>query len=245
MKTSAITRPLKSHSVTVAIAAFNEEKNLETLLLALHQTFQQLGFSLPVLIIDDGSTDNSLITLRCLQKQYAFLQVLAHPQCQGLTAVLKTMIAYSTTDWIYLSGGDLESDIETDLPLLLESCTAGVDAVAGWRQHRQDGKGLASKMANWACRLSFGLQIHDMNWIKLIRLDLLAALPLERTTHRYLLPVLAGWGYRVIEVPTVWHSRQAGQSKFGHKRLWTSSIAFLKLWLWFQFQGRRLAPSAK
>lgn len=245
MKTSTLSAPpipIQSCSITVVVAAFNEQDNLKYLLLALEQTFQNLGFILSVLLIDDGSTDHSSQVLKQLGAQYSFLRVIRHPQRKGLTGVLQTALANTTSDWLYLTPADLESNPYTDLPLLLEACVSGVDAVAGWRQGRKDGKSFASAIANCTCCLAFRLQIHDMNWIKLVRRDLLAALPLEQVTYRYLLPVLAGWGYRIAETPTPYHLRQHGKSKFGSKRLISSAIDFWKLWWWFQTKGRLLNP---
>lgn len=76
-----------------------------------------------------------------------------------------------------------------------------------------------------------------MNWIKLVRRDLLLTLPVKTITHRYLLAVLAAQGYKVTEVPTPWHPRYSGTTKFGKKRLLTSAIDFVKLWWWFQTEG--------
>ncbi len=238
----SLTPPSLSQSVTVVIPALNEEGNLERLLLALEQTFKNLGFTLPVLLIDDGSTDNSPQILRHLSEQYSFLKVIRHPQNQGVTGVWKTALAHVKSDWIFWGQADLESDFQTDLPLLLEACVSGVDGVAGWRQKRGDGKIFASKVANSACRLSFGLKIHDMNWIKLVRRDLLTTVPFDVVTHRYLLAVLAGRGYNITEVPTPWHPRYSGQSKFGRGRLISSAIDFGKTWWWFNIQSRPLIP---
>lgn len=229
----------QSRSITVVIPALNEEGNLEKLLLNFEETFQNLGFTLPVIVIDDGSTDNSPIILAHLTKKYDFLKVIHHPVRRGVTGVWKTALANVKTDWIFWGQADLESDPRTDVPLLLEACHPGVDAVAGWRQKRGDGKILASSVANITCRLVFGLKIHDMNWIKLIRRDVLLNLPLEKITHRYLLAVLAARGYRVTEVATPWHDRFSGKSKFGKGRLVTSAVDFVKLWWWFQTEGRQ------
>ncbi len=235
--------PVGSGSITVIIPALNEEGNLQRLLLDLDQTFYYLGQTIPVLLVDDGSTDNSLQLLIGLSRNYPWLKVIRHPQRRGVTGVWKTALAHTTSDWLYWGQADLESDFRTDLPLLLAACVPGVDGVAGWRQQRGDGKILASNFANWACSLAFGLKIHDMNWIKLVRRDLLAALPLDLVTHRYLLAILAGWGYQITEVPTPWHPRHSGQSKFGKGRLIASALDFWQVWWWFQTKGR-LASAA-
>ncbi|MBV9389786.1 MAG: glycosyltransferase family 2 protein [Chroococcidiopsidaceae cyanobacterium CP_BM_ER_R8_30] len=238
-----IPSPQESRSVTIVIPALNEEGNLAKLMLVLDQTFQDIGFTLPVLLIDDGSTDNSPQLLTDLSQQYSFLQVIRHPCRRGVTGVWKTALAYTSSDWIYWGQADLESDFRTDLPLLLQACLPGVDGVAGWRQKRGDGKIFASALANSICRLAFGLKVHDMNWIKIVRRDVLTALPLDLITHRYILAVLAGWGYRITEVPTPWHPRYSGKSKFGRGRLISSAIDFWQLWWWFQTKGRLLSTA--
>ncbi|MUG94378.1 glycosyltransferase [Scytonema sp. UIC 10036] len=230
---------IESPSIAVVIPALNEEGNLEKLLLYLEETFLNLGFTLPVVIIDDGSTDRSPEILARLSEQYKFLKVIRHPQRRGVTEVWKTALTYVKTDWIFWGQADLESDPRTDIPLLLlQGYVTGADVVAGWRQKRGDGKIFASKFANFTCRLFFGLKIHDMNWIKLVRRDLLSSLPIEKITHRYLLAILAAQGYYITEVPTPWHNRYSGKSKFGKRRLMTSAIDFVKLWWWFQTEGR-------
>lgn len=233
IKRSSPLPPTQTRSVTIVIPACNEEGNLERLFLFLEQTFEDLRYTLPVLLIDDGSSDNSPQILARLSEQYSFLQVVRHPQRRGVTQVWKTALSKVTTDWIVWGQADLESDPRTDIPLLLEACVSGVDAVAGWRQNRRDNKLMASSLANGACRLVFGSTIHDMNWIKIVRRDILAQLPVERVTHRYLLAVLSAQGYNVTEVPTPWHSRYSGESKFGFGRLFSSGRDFFFLLLWW------------
>ncbi|QLE43846.1 glycosyltransferase family 2 protein [Nostoc sp. C052] len=237
--------PVHNYSVTIVIPCLNEEGNLERLLLNIEETFEKIGFSLPVLVVDDGSTDNSYKILNQMSEKYDYLSIIRHPERRGVTEVWKTALDNVQTDWIFWGQADLESDPRTDLPLLLEACVPGVDAVAGWRQKRGDGKLLASKLANTTCHLLFGLKIHDMNWIKLVRRDLLLTLPVETITHRYLLAVLAAQGYNVTEVPTPWHPRYSGTTKFGKKRLLTSAIDFVKLWWWFQTEGSQVNRGQK
>jgi len=230
--------PLVSRSITVVIPCLNEAGNLEKLFLDLQLTFDNLGFTLPVLLVDDGSVDKTPQILVSLQKKYSFLKVIRHPQRRGVAAVWRTALNNTSTDWIFWGQADLESDFKTDLPALLEACSSDVDGVAGWRQKRGDGKLAASSFANSSCRLAFGMKIHDMNWIKLVRRDLLAPLPIEKVTHRFLLAVLAGQGYQITEVATPWHERYSGVSNFGRKRLFKSATDFSRVVWWFYVESR-------
>jgi glycosyltransferase involved in cell wall biosynthesis len=246
MEKNVYYRPLPpsiTNSVTIVIAARNEADNLRPFFFDLEKAFIDLRLTFPVLVINDGSTDHSLPILEELKTKYDFLKVIHHPQSKGLTHVLQTAVNESDTDWIYLSPADLESNPSSDLPLLYHACDQRIDAVAGWRQNRKDGKVFASKVANLTCRLLFGLRINDMNWIKLVRRDLLANLPLERVTHAYFLAVLAKFGYQITEVPTPWYPRKSGKSKFGVKRLLPAALKVLQLWWWVKTHPKFLADS--
>ncbi|NET56891.1 MAG: glycosyltransferase family 2 protein [Symploca sp. SIO2E6] len=230
---TTIEKPIISGSVTIVIPVLNEAGNLPRLLSLLEETFLHLGYELPVLVINDGSTDETPQILGDLQQQYLFLKVVHHERCQGVTQVWKTALTQVQTDWLFWGQGDLESDPRVDVPTLLNAATMGVDAIAGWRQNREDGKICSSQLANRVCQLAFGMTIHDMNWVKLIRRDALVDLPLELVTHRYLLAVLSAMGYRVIEVPTPWYPRFSGVSNFGYGRLFTSTLDFIRVLVWF------------
>jgi dolichol-phosphate mannosyltransferase len=232
--------PYESRSVTVVIPCLNEEGNLEPLLESICAAFDRLGYILPVLVINDGSTDRTPEILAKLTQQYSFLRVVSHAYRKGVAAVWKTALLQVESDWILWGQADMESHPNEDIPLLINACVAGVDGVAGWRQGRGDGKIVASTFANTACRLVFGTQLNDMNWIKIVRRDLLLNLPIEFITHRYLLAVLVGQGHTITQVPTMWHPRLSGKSKFGKKRLFSSAIDFARVLLWF-FLFRPLA----
>ncbi|MEO0868719.1 MAG: glycosyltransferase family 2 protein [Cyanobacteria bacterium J06642_11] len=238
------TAPLRTGSVTVVIPALNEAGNLEKLFEQICTACADLGKTFPVLVVDDGSTDESPEILARLSEQHSFLTVVRHPQRRGVAAVWQTALDNVKTKWIFWGQADLESDPATDIPKLLRAYRPGVSAIAGWRQKRGDGKTQASQLANRACQKAFGLEIHDMNWIKLVRKDALEDLPIELITHRYLLAVLAGLGHSVVEVETPWHPRFSGVSNFGKKRLFTSARDFLRVVTWF-YISRPLTPYLK
>jgi hypothetical protein len=75
-----------------------------------------------------------------------------------------------------------------------------------------------------------------------VRRNLVQDLPLQTTTHRYLLAVLAGLGHEIIEVPTAWHPRYSGKSKFGSMRLISSAIGFTRACWWFYTAKRPIFP---
>ncbi len=131
---------------------------------------------------------------------------------------------------------DLESDPEEDIPKLLGKLDEGYDVVAGWRQGRKEGKVFASGIYNRVSKTLFHIDLHDMNWIKAFRREVIESLPpLRSDWHRFILQIAAHQGFRIGEVPTTWYRRQAGQSKFGFGRIPISLLDVLVVWFLLTF----------
>jgi len=195
-----------------------------------------LGVSGELIVVDDGSTDGTGEKLRVLQGSYPSLRVISHRRNLGLTAALRAGFRAAQGEVIVFLPADLESDPETDIPLLLSKLHEGYDVVAGWRQGRRDRKIVASAIYNWTCRWLFGVQAHDMNWVKAFRREVIESLPpLRSDWHRFLLMIAAHQGFRVSEVPTPYHPRQAGRSKFGIGRIPVSLLDVLVVWFLLTF----------
>src|ERR687896_458969 len=106
------------------------------------------------------------------------------------------------------------------------------------RQGRRDGKRVASRIANVACRLLFGLEVHDLNWIKAFRREVTDGLALRSQWHRYILVMAHHEGYRIGEVKVPYRPREAGRSKFGLGRLPVSAIDVVTLKFLLTFQRK-------
>ncbi len=125
------------------------------------------------------------------------------------------------------TGRLLESDPEEDIPKLLAKMNEGYDVVAGWRQGRNDRKIFASTIYNIASRLVFGLEAHDMNWIKAFRREVIESIHLRSDWHRFILMLAAAQGYKIGEVPVNYYPRQKGRSKYGLARIPVSFLDVL------------------
>ncbi|MCB0247435.1 MAG: glycosyltransferase family 2 protein [Anaerolineae bacterium] len=230
-------RPL----VSVLIPARNEVDNIPTLLAKVAtamQSLEQRGFSGELVLIDDGSTDGTGDLARGLQADYPFLRLFTHRRNLGLTAALRTGFRHVRGDVIIFLPADLESDPEEDIPKLLDKLNEGYDVVAGWRQGRNDGKVFASGIYNIVSRWLFKIDVHDMNWIKAFRREVIESLPpLRSDWHRFLLHIAAYQGFRIGEVPTNWYQRQAGRSKYGFSRIPVSLLDVLVVWFLLTFSN--------
>ena len=110
--------------------------------------------------------------------------------------------------------------------------------MSGWRQDRRDGKNFASwiynKIANWL----FDIKVHDKNWIKGFKVEVIQGLLLRSDWHRYLLMIFAHKGYMITEVQTNWYPRKYGKSKFGFMRFPISIIDLLVLKFIMKYQEK-------
>jgi glycosyltransferase involved in cell wall biosynthesis len=210
-------------AVSVLIPARNEVDNIAEVAARTARAFDALRLGPgegELLLVDDGSTDGTGELAESLAVTYPFLRVIHHRRNLGLTAALSTGFRHVRGDLVLFLPADLESDPETDIPLLVGKLQEGYDVVAGWRQGRKEGKVFASGIYNAVSRGLFGLTVHDMNWIKGFRREVTENLPpLRSDWHRFLLHIAASEGYRIGEVPTVWHRRQAGRSHYGLARI--------------------------
>lgn len=226
-------------AVSVLVPARNEVGNITELVARVGRAFAERGLAasqVELVLINDGSTDGTGELAEQLCSSHPFLRVIHHRRNLGLTAALRTGFRVVRGDLILFLPADLESDPETDIPLLLDKLAEDYDVVAGWRQGRIEGKVFASGIYNLASRILFGLQLHDMNWIKGFRREVIESLPpLRSDWHRFILHIAAHQGYRIGEVATLWHKRRAGRSKFGFSRIPISLLDVLVVWFLLTF----------
>ncbi|MGI6207446.1 MAG: glycosyltransferase family 2 protein [Anaerolineae bacterium] len=205
--------------VSIFAPAYNEGGNLPLLLEKLDRTIERLGVSAEVVIVNDGSTDDTASILDRAAGIYPWLRVIHHRRNAGLTEAMRTGFEAVRGEVVVFIPSDLESDPEEDVPALLSKLDEGYDVVAGWRQGRRDRKVFASWIYNNVSARLFGVHAHDMNWIKAFRRDVIENIHLRSDWHRFILMIAAAQGYRVGEVKTSYRPRPTGRSKFGIGRI--------------------------
>ena len=218
-------------SISVVVPARNEEATIAAVVERSFQAFDELGRAGEVLVVNDGSTDATATVLAELQARYPHLRVFTHRRSRGMTAALQRMFTASQGDIVILIPADMESDPLRDVPTLVRTLEANdLDVAAGWRQGRRDNKVLASKVYNVVMDRIAGVHVHDGNWIKAMRREVVASFPpLRSDWHRFLLMIAVHNGFRVGEVPTFYQPRPAGSSKFGWERIPKSLLDVLVL----------------
>ena len=115
--------------VTVIVPAYNEARTIEQVLRRL----TELDFDAEILVVDDGSIDETVEIVGGLEAEIPGLRLIVHERNQGKGAAVRTGINASTGDFVMIQDADLEYD-PADIPKLLGPLFDGVaDVVYGTR----------------------------------------------------------------------------------------------------------------
>jgi len=206
--------------VTALIPAYNEAENLEPLLEKLTADLRALGKTYEILVVDDGSTDDTLARLRDLHRRIPHLRAIVFRRNYGKSAALSVGFHAARGRILVTLDGDLQDD-SAEIGGLIQKLDEGYDLVSGWKQKRKDpiSKTIPSKLFNAVTSSMTGVKLHDMNCgLKAYRAEVVKTIQLRGELHRFI-PALAHWnGFRVGEMRTVHHPRLHGKTKFGAAR---------------------------
>ncbi len=209
-------------SLSVVVPVFNEEANVEPLVLQVLEAVKPLSITCELIIVDDGSTDRTLARLRELLRETPELVVVQLARNFGQTAALQAGFDRARGDVIVTMDGDLQND-PRDVPLLTEALSQGADVVSGWRKDRRDLlllRKVPSWIANRLIRLLTGVPIHDQGCsLKAYRREIVRGLDLYGDMHRFIAVLTLPLGATIREIEVTHHPRVAGISKYGISRV--------------------------
>ena len=208
--------------LTVVIPIFNEAPNLEPLHRELTEALSRAGRPYEVILIDDGSSDQSWEIMARLQARDPRLRVIRFRRNFGQTAAFAAGFAEARGRIIVTSDGDLQND-PRDIPGLVDKLDNGqFDIVCGWRKDRKDpflNRRLPSMMANRLISWATGVRLNDYGCsLKAFRAEVVKPLRLYGELHRFLPALASEMGVRIAEEPVNHRARAHGQSKYGISR---------------------------
>jgi glycosyltransferase involved in cell wall biosynthesis len=207
--------------LSIVIPVHNESPNIKPLYDELTQTLSQYGRSYELLIVDDGSTDDSFEQLAALQVRDPRLRVIRFRRNFGQTAAFAAGFAHARGRLVVTSDGDLQND-PRDIPQMVALIDQGNDIVCGWRKDRKDAfvtrrmpSVLANKLISWAT----GVALHDYGCsLKVFRTEVVKPLRLYGEMHRFLPAIASQIGVKIAEMVVNHRPRRAGVTKYGLSR---------------------------
>jgi glycosyltransferase involved in cell wall biosynthesis len=220
--------------ISIIVPLLNEDESLPELADWIERVCSEHGYSHEVIMIDDGSTDNSWHVIEQLSEQYSSVKGIKFQRNYGKSAALNEGFKAATGNVIITMDADLQ-DSPDEIPDLYRMITAdGFDLVSGWKKKRYDNaltKNLPSKLYNAVNRWISGIKLHDMNCgLKAYRRNVIKSIEVYGEMHRFI-PVLAkAAGFRKIGEKVVVHrARKYGHSKFGWERFINGFLDLLSI----------------
>ena len=206
--------------LSIVVPVHDEEDNVKPLYEALTRALRKLGRTYEIIVVDDGSRDDTYQRLAQLADADDTFKLIKLRRNFGQTAAMAAGFDHAAGDVVIPIDGDLQND-PADIPRLLDKLNEGYDVVSGWRQDRQDSavRRLPSRIANWLIGRVTGVRLHDYGCtLKAYRADVIAETQLYGEMHRFLPALAAQAGARIAEVPVRHHPRVSGRSKYGLRR---------------------------
>ena len=206
---------------SIVVPLHNEQENVTDLYDRLKAVMEAHGESFEIVLVDDGSDDQTFSLLREIAAVDSRVTVVKLRRNFGQTAGLSAGFDHARGEYIIAMDGDLQHD-PADIPLFLEKIAEGYDIVSGWRRQRIDNlwlRRIPSRCANWLMAKFSGVDIHDFGTtFKAYRREILEQVPLYGELHRFI-PALASWhGASICEVPIRNVNRERGNSHYGISR---------------------------
>jgi len=228
---------------SIVVPLHNEQENVTDLYDRLKAVMEAHGESFEIVLVDDGSSDQTFAMLREIAAVDSRVTVVKLRRNFGQTAGLAAGFDHARGEYIIAMDGDLQHD-PNDIPIFLEKIAAGYDIVSGWRKVRVDNfwlRRIPSRIANWMMAKISGVDIHDFGTtFKAYRRDILEQVPLYGELHRFI-PALASWhGATICEVPIRNVNRERGVSHYGITRTFRVFFDLLTIRFLLKYLSRPL-----
>jgi dolichol-phosphate mannosyltransferase len=221
--------------LSVVIPVYNEVENIRDLVEETSRTLQGT-IDYEIIVVDDGSDDDTPTVLQACRAVQPRLRVIRHAQRSGQSAAIGNGVQAARSLWIVTLDGDGQNDPADIMRLYstMESSADKVMLVTGQRLNRRDDilKRFSSRVANAVRAWVLQDRTPDTGCgIKLFARDTYNRLPQFDHMHRFLPALVQGLGGETVSIAVNHRARRGGVSKYGvMDRLWTGIIDMLGVW---------------
>ena len=227
--------------ISIVVPVYNESESIKLLINEIFYVMDSHKLQFELIIVNDGSVDNTINVLENLSKKIKQLIVINLRKNYGQTAALAAGFDNSNGEIIVTLDGDLQND-PNDIPNLITKINEGYDLICGWRFERKDkliNRRIPSKIANRLIGKVTGIFLHDYGCsLKAFKREIIKDIKLYGELHRFL-PVLANIeGAKIKETKVNHRKRKYGYSKYGIDRTFRVLMDLLTVWFMNKFLTR-------
>lgn len=218
-------------SLSVILPALNEAENLRRGVGPAIAALSALGVDWEVVIVDDGSTDDTWAVVESWHAREPRVRGIRHRQNQGYGAALRTGFRSARMERLFFTDADLQFDLR-ELPLLLRHADQH-DIVAGYRRCRRDPVGRRLNAWAWGRLVDglFDLGVRDVNCaFKIFRREVLEDAVIRSEGAFVNTEILArarARGFSLIQVPVTHYPRRYGTQTGAHPKVVLRAFAEL------------------
>lgn len=230
--------------LTVFIPAYNEAGNLSRCVQAVLAQMDSQSVPVEIMIVDDGSRDQTGVLADQLAAQEQRVRTLHHPTNLGIGAAFMTALQHAQGEWLIFIPADLAIE-PSDLCRYLEAAPQA-DAVVGLRSDLSDynlPRKLVHQLNIFLIRSLFRTPLRQFQYISMYRMEIFRRFDIEYGRSAFFLAEILikahALGFRLVEVEVLYAPRITGRATGAKLKL-----VFLTLWDLFRFWLRwlRLGP---
>ena len=243
---------MSTPSISVFFPCYNDGKTIGDLVEEAARQLHQLTDDFEIIVVNDGSADDSAEVLRALETRVPHLKVVTHPQNRGYGAALRSGFGAASKDVVFYTDGDGQYDVR-ELPVLVMLLTDDTDFVNGIKMTRQDPayRVHVGNLHRFLMRWLFWLPINDVDCdFRLIRRRVLQQVELHSNSGSICVELVknaqrAGAEFREVSVHH--YARKWGQSQFFTPgRIISTYMHLAQIWLELMVVDKfRQRPSAR
>ena len=239
--------------LSVFFPAYNDSGTIASLVITAIRTARRLTPDFEVIVVNDGSADNTAEIAEELARTYPEVRTIHHERNRGYGGALRSGFAAATRELVFYTDGDAQYD-PAELEALWAALSDDVDLVNGYKISRSDPmhRVIIGRIYHHTVKLLFGLQVRDVDCdFRLMRRSIFERVSLEKNSGVICLEMMKkiqDAGFRIAEVPVHHYHRAYGRSQFfNFHRLMKTAADVLKLWfaLVVRREDRRLPGASQ
>jgi len=227
-------------SISVIIPAYNEEDNINKIVKLSEKIFSSLFSKFEIIVVNDGSADQTGTLANNLSKTVKSLRVCHHQKNQGMGQAVQTGISQARNDLIFVTCADLQFDLhEFDkfIPFIDQAdIVIGCRIDRGYKWYRK----LVTNVYLFLIRLMFGLKVKDPTWVKLFKRKIFDDISITSQGFFWEVEVLVRAkkkGYSIKQVDVHSHQRIGGQASGSNPfKILEALLTMIKFWWKLKFE---------